>query len=105
LRDFFGIASPSKLFEDQIGRYLAQGIGVGFADEMENVSEQMRQAVPTSFDVTGETGSVGSIGGGLDYYTLVNALREALSGMTVEMDDVTMGSFVRKTVADSIYYT
>ena len=34
---------------------------------------------------------------------LVTAFKEALSQMTVEMDDVTMGKFVEKTVAKAIY--
>ena len=103
LRDFFGIASPSKVFAE-MGGYMAQGLGLGFEDEMAAVTEQMRDAVPTSFDVTaGDVSSVGSIGAGFDYYTLVDAFREALMGVDVTMDDVRMGKFVRKTVSDAIY--
>ena len=29
LKNFFGIASPSKLMRDEVGRYIAEGIGVG----------------------------------------------------------------------------
>ena len=36
-----GIASPSKLFRDEIGANLALGIGEGFSDEMKNVQRQM----------------------------------------------------------------
>ena len=103
LRDFFQIASPSKKFAE-LGSYMAQGLGIGFEDEMQDVTDQMRNAVPTSFDVTaGDVSSVGAIGGGFDYYTLVDALREALEGVSVTMDDVRMGKFVRKTVSDAIY--
>ena len=103
LRDFFGIASPSKVFAE-MGGYMAQGLGLGFEDVMAAVTEQMRDAVPTSFDVTaGNVSSVGSIGGGFDYYTLVDAFREALMGVDVTMDDIRMGKFVRKTVSDAIY--
>ena len=45
LKDFFGINSPSKLFEDEIGKNLALGIGEGFRDEMRTVSRQMQQSV------------------------------------------------------------
>ena len=103
LRDFFGIASPSKVFAE-MGGYMAQGLGIGFEDEMAAVTDQMRDAVPTSFDVTaGDVSSVGAIGGGFDYYTLVDAFREALMGVDVTMDDIRMGKFVRKTVSDAIY--
>lgn len=47
LKDFFGIASPSKLFENEVGHYLAQGIGVGFEDEMGAVAKEMQNAIPT----------------------------------------------------------
>lgn len=49
-KDFFGIASPSKLFKKEVGVYLAQGIGVGFEDEMDKVTRQMQKAVPTDFN-------------------------------------------------------
>ncbi len=50
IKSALGIHSPSKLFRDEVGTYLAQGIGVGFEDEMGNVTKQMQNAVPTSFD-------------------------------------------------------
>lgn len=50
VKNFFGIKSPSKLFRDQIGKNLAKGIGVGFVDEMKNVSKQMQSVMPTDFD-------------------------------------------------------
>ena len=104
IRNFFGIASPSKLFEDEVGKYLAEGIGVGFTDEMRDVTAQMQDALPTSFDVGTDVNTSGlTATGGLDYFTLVNAFTEALGDMTVELDDVTVGKFVRKTVTDAIY--
>lgn len=39
LSDVFGIHSPSRVMRDQVGKYLAQGVGVGFVDEMPSVSE------------------------------------------------------------------
>lgn len=44
--DYLGIASPSKLFENEIGRYMAQGVGVGFEKEMESVAGRMQKAIP-----------------------------------------------------------
>lgn len=49
-KDFFGIASPSKLFKKEVGVYLAQGIGIGFEDEMDKVTKQMQKAVPSDFN-------------------------------------------------------
>jgi len=36
-----GIASPSRVFRDQVGKYMAQGVGVGFEDETKNVKADM----------------------------------------------------------------
>lgn len=49
-KDFFGIHSPSTLFEEQIGTFLADGIGLGFSDEMKKVNRQIQSAVTTSFN-------------------------------------------------------
>ena len=43
IKGFFGIASPSKLFRDDIGVMLAKGIGVGFDKEMSNVEKSMKK--------------------------------------------------------------
>ena len=48
---FFGIASPSKLFEEQIGKNLALGAGEGFSGSMKDISKQMQSAIPTDFNV------------------------------------------------------
>lgn len=51
IKDFFGIHSPSALFRDTIGENLALGIGVGFSDTMTDVTKNMQNALPTSFDI------------------------------------------------------
>ena len=43
--DFLGIASPSKLFENLVGKNMALGIGEGFTDEMKNVNKQIQNAI------------------------------------------------------------
>lgn len=50
IKDFFGIHSPSRLFRDEIGAMMAQGIGVGFEGEMANVAKQMNNSIPTDFE-------------------------------------------------------
>lgn len=56
IKDFFGIKSPSRLMRDEVGKYLAQGVGVGFetnlpTDEMINSADaavrKMRKATAT----------------------------------------------------------
>ena len=48
VKDFFGIESPSKLFRDEVGKYLADGIGVGFQGELSSVSKEMNRALENS---------------------------------------------------------
>ena len=50
IKSALGIHSPSKLFRDKVGIFLAQGVGVGFVDEMDKVTKDMQNALPTSFD-------------------------------------------------------
>ncbi len=35
------ICSPSRVFRDEVGKYMAQGVGVGFENETENVKKSM----------------------------------------------------------------
>ena len=51
LKKLFGINSPSKLMRDEVGIYLAQGIGVGFSDEMNSVNRMIEDSIPREFDV------------------------------------------------------
>ena len=108
IKQLFGIASPSKLFRDEIGANLALGIGEGFSDEMKNVEQEMKNALPTSFDVeTNLNNKNNSLNGSditsITYFDAVNAFKEALSDMNIELDNENMGRFVRKTVTKAIY--
>ena len=100
MKEALGIQSPSKLFRDEVGKYIAQGIGVGFENEMSNVAEQMQSAIPTSFDTNV---SVGSSSGSVGFDSMVSAFKEALYQVKIEMDDEEMGKFVDKTVTRLVY--
>ena len=104
VKSFFSIFSPSHVFRDEIGKQLALGLGVGFSDEMKAVSQEMENAVPTSFDVETSVNAKGAaFGGSYSYTDLVNAFKEALTEVDVELDDIKVGKFVKKTVTDAIY--
>lgn len=45
IKDFFGIESPSKVMRDQVGKYLAEGIGVGFDKEMPATIKDMKTSL------------------------------------------------------------
>lgn len=44
-KESFEIASPSKVMRDQVGRYLAEGIGVGFAENMPDLASMAHEAI------------------------------------------------------------
>ena len=45
IKRVFGIASPSKVWKKEVGAMLAQGIGIGFSDEMDSVSDDMQSSM------------------------------------------------------------
>lgn len=53
VKDFLGIHSPSTVFAG-LGVNMAAGIGVGFTDEMQKVTDQIKDAIPTDFDTESE---------------------------------------------------
>ena len=50
IKNFFGIHSPSTLFAE-LGGNMGEGVGVGFEKAMEQVSDDMQNAIPTNFGV------------------------------------------------------
>lgn len=113
-KNALGIHSPSRVFRDQVGRYIAEGIGVGFADEMGNVSKQMVGAMPSpdafaqDYDFGGisaaQSASSGYRASGVGTQSdIVSAITEALQNVKVVLDDEVAGRFVTKTVTAAIY--
>ena len=45
IKDFFGIESPSKLFRDEVGKYMALGLGEGFVKTMPQVIDEMQKTL------------------------------------------------------------
>ena len=105
IKSFFGIHSPSTLFRDEIGSNLALGIGEGFEDEMNNVSDMMEDAIPKDFDVGVNTNYDGISAENNSYSKdmLVTAFREALDGMTFKAFDETFGELVIDKVEKVVY--
>ena len=102
LKAFFGIASPSKLFKQEIGTNLALGVGEGFADTMSEVSDEMQNAIPTEFDASVTT-NVSSNGQMSIYDMMVSAFKQALTEVKVVLDDREMGGFVTDTVEEVVF--
>ena len=45
IKDFFGIESPSKVMRDEVGTFLAEGVGVGFTKAMPRVISDMESSL------------------------------------------------------------
>lgn len=107
LKRSFGIHSPSTVFRDEVGRYMAQGIGVGFTEEMAQVTRQVNQSmaqlseppvsgsVPASARLAGsaaaETGDAGSAD------AIAAAVRSALQGAGVYLNGRRVGVLVTQS--------
>lgn len=108
MKNALGIHSPSRLFRDQVGKYIAQGIGVGFESEMGNVTRQMQDAMPdaSAFSIGGtiDPAYYQSAGAGFGGYDgIVDAVVEALGRVHIVLDDEVAGKFVERTVTNAIY--
>lgn len=108
MKNALGIHSPSRLFRDQVGKYIAQGIGEGFESEMGNVTRQMQDAMPDasafSIDGTMTSAAYQSSGAGFGGYDgVVDAVVEALGRVHIVLDDEVAGKFVERTVTNAIY--
>ena len=103
VKSFLGIKSPSRVFRDQVGKYMALGLSEGFTNEMSSVAKRIQQSIPTDFDMDLNTKVKGSMLAsgfnssntvGFTYSDLVQAFREAMNGMKVVLDDDEVGEFV-----------
>ena len=103
LKKFFKISSPSKLFRDEIGTFLAMGIGEGFeqtmpktiadmTDSMADATAQLNSEITPAITATsaGQAGSVFNAGGftvnvygaeGQDVRALAKAVSEEIQNM------------------------
>lgn len=45
IKNFFGIESPSKVMRDKVGKFMAEGIGIGFTKEMPSVIGEMQDSL------------------------------------------------------------
>lgn len=103
IKNFFGIHSPSTLFEDEIGANLALGLGEGFSDEMQTVTKEMQDSIPTSFDTTANLTSSASGYAVNSFEAMLEAFKQALTEMKIVLDDEVAGQFVENTVTRVIY--
>lgn len=85
LKDFFGIESPSKVMRDEVGKFLAQGIGVGFDKEMPATIRNMKSSLAGVVSVPkASLQAEGVAGGGTTYnFYQTNNSPKALSRLEI----------------------
>lgn len=94
-----GIHSPSTVMRDQVGKYMAQGIGVGFSDEMAAVRERINSSmaeltvgtvtVAPAVQMVSAATTIPNAGA-----DLAAGVREALNGAAVYMSGRKVGRLV-----------
>lgn len=89
MKGLFGIHSPSTVMRDQVGVFLAKGIGEGFTKEMPNVEKLMQDSMPdltSSISVSKKYGypTVSASGNGLE--AQIAGLREEIRNMKIYLD-------------------
>ena len=85
IKDFFGIASPSKLMADEVGQWLPKGIAVGIDDNassaiaaMENMNRKVQMSAegvitPYSKDIAAVQSRTAAAGNTLNFYQTNNS--------------------------------
>lgn len=60
-KDFFGIRSPSRRLADEVGKYLPQGIEMGFDKELPKVYDDMQKAIDLETEKMSATVQTGNV--------------------------------------------
>lgn len=102
VKRFLGIASPSKLFADEIGENMGLGIGEGFENSMGTVQREINRAmdgllpsVNGNVSVTGASSTPASV-------DFAAAVSRALSGAVVYMDGRKVGQLITRQQNNTI---
>lgn len=98
IKKVLGIHSPSRVMRDEVGKFLAQGIGIGFDEELNDVYNKMQKAInfeQSKLQANVETGRV--------FNTLSNStpIQINING-DVEMDSQKVGRLVTPTVSKTM---
>lgn len=123
VKGWLGIASPSKLMRDQVGKYMALGMGVGFeknipvndmnaglADSIQQMQRKtqiiMQKPVVTTAQAAPALAGRGGAGyppQPIDYDRLADTLAEVLDGTAVNMDGDKVGDLITPRVSRNVY--
>jgi tape measure domain-containing protein len=98
IKKLFGIHSPSTVMRDEVGKYLAQGMGVGFDNELDNVYKDMQKAIDIEngkMQANVQTGKV--------FNTLASTTPVSIDlNANVEMDKTKVGRIITPVVSETL---
>ena len=109
-----GINSPSKVFEENIGKNMALGIGTGFDSQIKQVVNRMKSEIPTDFDLYHEydypqpdtfinQNSNQNVYRFDEMDYMVSAFQRALTGMAFNVDEDKIGELIVNNVERVVF--
>ena len=118
--DFLGINSPSRLFRDKVGKYMALGMGIGFeknvptgdmTESLAGAVGQMQKKVSsittrptlaTAYKYDPSNNKPGGTAQPFDYERMGQETAKAMEGMGIYMDSKPVGKLVTPTVNNEL---
>lgn len=92
IKSFFGIRSPSRRLADEVGKYLPQGIEMGFDKELPKVYNDMQKAIDLETEKMSANVQTGSV-----YNNVMNTIPVQVNGnytSTLEVDGEVLATVV-----------
>ena len=104
---------------NSVGKYMAEGIGMGFENEIDSVEKDMVKSMSIDDLVSDVNSALVGLNAGIqasvnpninpkityetNYNMMAQAVKEALEDMTIELDDREVGRFVISTVSEEVF--
>lgn len=94
-KNVLGIHSPSKVMAEQVGKPIAQGIGVGFEDEMPDIGEDMTKSLKKNTDTT-------DLLNGISGMNRINSMQTSNNQFSIYIGEREIKNYIVKTVNDTM---
>ena len=103
VKEIFGIHSPSTVMRDEVGRFLAQGIWVGFDEDnpMDRINKQLSGSLKTTSSIlVSSMGRKTSESSAFNYDQLGSVFVESIekAGLSVQIGERQFGRIVRSVI-------
>ena len=106
IKSAFGIHSPSAVMRDSVGKYLAQGVGVGFAEELPDVADDARDMLTSRKMIVGLSEAMPSATSDIinNQYTYNSTVNNSASGRSDSQPIVLNAQFMigEEVVAEGV---